>query len=1289
MVSSFSSSTVIIIAKIHLALEFITIFPHRFHMAKGCLAELLTLGVIVALCTSCSATLYHILPTAGTTDDCPAQPCHNLSYYVQNVSHYFISNTTIKFLPGLHEVAASDGFIVISNASNITLTGNMSRLVCTAPTVFVFTNVSNILMENLSFFYCGHPIGQYSNDEIVTSSPETHAALLLLHIHSLHLFNVSVENSTGYGLLGVNVLGESLISDSMFSFNNYHTIDYLKHCEVLLLDGNYLCQGGNAMFIYFDPVECTRDRQTYSMTIVNSAFSFGVGLHGSAPESVVADVWLNGGGINVILCQASYGINFTMDNVITTRNVATIGANLYFRVCGSVSHSQIRIIRSSSSKGRSLYEGEELVKGPGLAYFHGLHYSLSQRRCELGLHTEETEEYMNVLDIRESTFFENAASGCGTCFILGYGFGLYAIVENCTFINNRGVFGAAAYIKKIIDDANRVENNSKNNYEIIWRYTSFIENHVVFNDSRMEIIESSSYMYILSTFFVTDVDTIVIDGCRFIDNNLTGMLIMRSKVKIQGDMILSGNRGQLGGGVALYDHAFMYFASHTHLYFINNHAKRGGGIYVHPKFSFDSLCFFQTESTDYADIQVVLEDNHAEEAGDALYGGFVDVCHSYTDPTLFDNLFKVVGNSTSEISSAPQGACLCLQNIPKCNTSENIKPVRVYFVHTYPGGTFEISLVLVGQRHGTAPGVVKAEFIEGHGHLAPLQEMQETPGKCTNLTYTLFSKEDKAVLYLYPRITDEEYIGVGNLLEDILVEVILLPCPPGFELSNHSGQCVCTLMLRERDVNCNISAERPLIQRAGSLWINLSLSGDDVIVHDHCPFDYCKHTSIWLDLDDPDEQCAFGHSGIMCGGCKPKLSLALGSSHCLHCSNINLYLLAILALAGLVLVVLLILCNLTVSVGTINGLVFYANIVRVNHSVFFAQEKSIAPVIKTILSVVIAWLNLDLGTEVCLYDGMDAYVHTWLQFAFPFYIWTIVGLIIILSRYSSTVVKLVGTNAVPVLGTMFLLSYAKLQRAIITTFSFTYINNYFTDGSSLAIWLYDGNVPFLQGKHIALFTMALAVTLLFILPFTLLVLLAPCIQAWSNHMPLQWIHIRFKPLLDAYQAPFKDKFRYWAGLMLVVRNILFIIFAFNTLGDPNINLAVTATAMLPLLMFSLAVHKTNSLNVLETSFLLNLAILAGWTLYSRADPAASQTALVCTSTGIAFITFICILLYHTHQRFTQSRMMQDCFRKRDVQLPAAAAEVEMEALEDSEANIIPAAPTMTVVDLREPLLTDN
>ena len=52
----------------------------------------------------------------------------------------------------------------------------------------------------------------------------------------------------------------------------------------------------------------------------------------------------------------------------------------------------------------------------------------------------------------------------------------------------------------------------------------------------------------------------------------------------------------------------------------------------------------------------------------------------------------------------------------------------------------------------------------------------------------------------------------------------------------------------------------------------------------------------------------------------------------LPCTNTYLTLLIPFALAGLMLVLLLIICNLTDSMGTINCLIFYANIVWVNNA---------------------------------------------------------------------------------------------------------------------------------------------------------------------------------------------------------------------------------------------------------------------------------------------------------------------------------------------------------------------
>ena len=182
----------------------------------------------------------------------------------------------------------------------------------------------------------------------------------------------------------------------------------------------------------------------------------------------------------------------------------------------------------------------------------------------------------------------------------------------------------------------------------------------------------------------------------------------------------------------------------------------------------------------------------------------------------------------------------------------------------------------------------------------------------------------------------------------------------------------------------------------------------------------------------------------------------------IKCTHAYLALIPVFILAGILLVVFLIVLNLTVATGTINGLVFYANIVQASQGSFGVSAYG-----NRITSVFIAWLNLDFGFETCLYNGLDVYTKTFLQFLLPVYIWVLVAVIIVSSHYSTTMARLSERNAVPVLATLFLLSYVKIIRAIIVTFSFTLM--YRENNSSLVAWFYDGKIQFLRGKHLILF----------------------------------------------------------------------------------------------------------------------------------------------------------------------------------------------------------------------------
>ena len=152
-------------------------------------------------------------------------------------------------------------------------------------------------------------------------------------------------------------------------------------------------------------------------------------------------------------------------------------------------------------------------------------------------------------------------------------------------------------------------------------------------------------------------------------------------------------------------------------------------------------------------------------------------------------------------------------------------------------------------------------------------------------------------------------------------------------------------------------------------------------------------------LKAPDKQCNFHHSGILCGACQANLSQVFGTSNCKVCSSFMAFaIVSIIIIVGVLLVGFLMILNFTVSTDTINGLIFYANIVGANQAVFFP-----ARITTSFLNLFIAWLNLDLGVEVCFYNGLDAYAKTWFQFVFPFYIWFMVFIIITSSHYSTSV----------------------------------------------------------------------------------------------------------------------------------------------------------------------------------------------------------------------------------------------------------------------------------------------
>ena len=467
----------------------------------------------------------------------------------------------------------------------------------------------------------------------------------------------------------------------------------------------------------------------------------------------------------------------------------------------------------------------------------------------------------------------------------------------------------------------------------------------------------------------------------------------------------------------------------------------------------------------------------------------------------------------------------------------------------------------------------------------------------------------------------------------VYINISFRPCPPGFSLSKHKPfKCDCNQLMQQfPGVKCHIQDQT--ISRSGLVWINTD--GNETVAASNCPYNYCNREEINVTLEDPDSQCNFNHSGTLCGGCQPGLSIALGTNHCLHCPNTHLALLLPFALTGVVLVCFIKVIDLTISQGTLNGLIFYANVVKANEYLLFT-EKQTSP-----LAVFIAWLNLDLGIETCFFNGLTAYGKTWLQFLFPLYIWSIASLIIIAAKYSDKVAKLMGNNSVPVLATLFLLSYAKLLRTIITALSFTMLS---TTHGSKAVWSADGNLDYLGPEHAPLFAVAAATLLFLWLPYTLLLFLGQWLHKCNCRLMTRMM-MKIKPFLDAHYGPLNGHHRYWFGALLLVRAVILLISALIPANRAIITVySINVCALVLMTGFAVGVYRSFAVATFNAVWFVNLGLLSASHMFTSFEGSNFSLALNCLI-GLAFAQFIGLVLLKVLVIIKRSERVMSCLRR--------------------------------------------
>ena len=1112
---------------------------------------LLLFLVSTSLLQTTSSAVYYVVPDDHYTTD---NNSYTLQHYLNNTNKYFTSHTRLYFLPGQYYLNTD---LIIQDVRNLSLTGNRTNGVinsvikCTSPAGIVVVGSSNIVIANFAMKECG---SDFNNTMIAKDYP------YLLIVDCLTVMCKYIHSRSQYrpsGAKFVNAFGNSTLSHMISSYlkvwyNAYHGL-MTNVTHTLHIESFQVYGIITSSYAVDFQMFYSNFHITVTMLNINfhNKFSLYVSQTGSSSQSTITIANCSFSSTEI---DPVYYCNqqYYDDGVCSPCNNDS-GANNCKDFTDSNFHSMVYCIYKNNDA--------ELNR----IQFIGCKFeNITQPKHGILLHIKQVHdlEYDNVEFLKISML---------SCLFFNIHYVQLILFESDTLY---GIYNQSLLIRNATFSSINISNSSIIN---VYNVKLLIEN-VKFTSILLEVHDTS----IIEAAY----SCVEFNGYNDFSNNSALSAIKCSVVYLQENTTLNFSFNKFASVIVtkLEQSSEIDDIKVCPVQYISKRGNLDKEFQLGQKLNYSIVL--------YKNINIFSATNLIHCAWDSS-SAFVSSIPLYVHQKFINSDRPVLKESCKEI-------CLCTINNTYDCCKGNLGPF-------YAGETKTFCFVLNHMFVHTARIEIKrgnSDFTCDTGNVSPVWLESN---KCKPLQYTVKHNQEWCELSLRVSPISAQFpYFLDTWIQ--LYTIALQPCPKGFSL-HPQGYCKCDPILSSHIpslTTCDI--DHQTILRPANTWISAHTINNLHSYHVslHCPFDYCLPHSSQLNLSTPDSQCQFNRFGVLCGKCQHGLSTMFGSSQCKHCSNIYLLIIIPIGIAGLVLVLLLFTMDLTVTSGDMNSFLLYINIVSINAPIFFPTRESV-------MYAFTSFANLDLGIETCFYDEMDDYAKMWLQLVLPSYLIFIATLLIITSRYSTTIQRLTARRALPVLATLFLLSYTKVLLTVSNVlFSYTSITHLPSNHVTL-VWSVDANVPLFGVKF----------TILFITCVILFLILVPLnvVLIFTKKLSYFKVVTYFKPLLDAYQGPYKIRFHYWTGLQLLLRAVFFGLTAL----DRNVNLTVgiILIGVLIWLQERLSPFKSKMNNNMEIACMLNLLAIFSISLYTT-----SNQIVVSIFVSLAMILLLCIILWH-------------------------------------------------------------
>ena len=1070
-----------------------------------------TFNLLLLLLTIFHKATYYVIP-----DDDDHSSHHydsganffSLKHYLNNTSKYFVSNNQFHFVLGQYHISNDLIFKDISNFSVIGI--DQCVITCTSPASIVMVNVSNVTLQNIKLINCMKHHDDYFNVTYLNSQymygrhsipsfskvTNYHTSVILyisssVTVHDVNIIATVMTNFTA--ILIVNTQGDSKIINIKVKINsfNYNCTTFRMHISGLVA-------------YYSGGIFNAESNLTITNFYYNNAFNTACENHFNR---IVVLLFLYN------TCNDAYRSEFLLllrvfiQNCIFS-NLKNSSVLCYYgqgKLVYSYSWASIVAIINSTFSNNTGH--------PRLNMFYIVVNSLTSFHDIIFMNTHKS--LQNIILLENCIFTRNINM---EAIIYIRPPTTYAITTNI-------IVSRSTFHKNINTNFIKVKKESWNIYYVTTYFTL----------SRVNIScnehDDGDNLILITNGRVFFRNYVFLKHNKYYENIISlqsSLLVFRDYTEISGNYARYIVKAQINSILFMYGSTAVNISSNV----VYKTSKLVSALEKHTV----HICPLQINIIDITrtNLRFLLLNN--TEMISKIVSTEITSYFNRNCTFLYDTTFQKTNANVSQKNLIvksnntfvnkiitkrliPLSVCPCFNN-----GSYNCYEAQVHSV--FPGQILHMNLIISPRWSKFSSTIVVANTVDDDCSIVNDYQLSQTHfnNGCNRYSYTI-QPNNKFITEC------KLFIGLSEMPEMFYVEI--KSCPMGFTLENSIKACYCDPLLNNDKLSitsCNINDGT--ILRPANSWIfaetvNNSHSYD---VSSHCPYDYCLPHSSHLNLSDPNSQCQFKRSGVLCGECKQGLSNVFGSSRCKHCSNLYVLTIIPIAIAGIVLVIMLFTFNLTVTNGIINTLIFYANIISINYSQFCFDSDSPDC---TVLSL----FNLDLGIETCFYDGMDGYTKMWLQLAFPSYLMIIAFTLIIGSRHSTKLQRLTANRVLKVLATIFLLSYTKVLLTVCQVLFFFSSVTHLPSNHTILVWSVDTGVVLFGVKFCILYGVCL-ILFIILLIFNVVLLFPRTALRWSfiNH---------FKPLLDVYFSPYKPKYPYWTGLQLLMRACFFALSALS------------------------------------------------------------------------------------------------------------------------------------------------